>query len=166
MPNLNPGRHDPRRTSKGRVDVVLRGSATGRTTRVITEFVHTRDGEFVLVFLMREHGRLGHASIAEAVKDVNVASILGSILKHRIGETREDVVNLAEKQGQEPLVAITEHRDHVQHLMKMFPGSDTERIAGGGLHRQILGQGAGYFAELVNLELFVSGRESREPVRG
>lgn len=95
MAHLNPGRHDRWRADEWRVHVVLRGWAASGAARVVTEFVDTGDGEFVVIFLVLKHGRLGHAGIAEPVEYINVAGILGRILEHGVCESREHILNLA-----------------------------------------------------------------------
>jgi len=97
MGHLNTRRHDRRRTDEGRVHVVLGGRATSGTTRVVTKLIDAWDGEFVVIFLVGEHGRLGHAGIAESVKDINIARVLRCILEHGVRKSREDVVNLVEE---------------------------------------------------------------------
>lgn len=99
MAYLHPGRHDSWRTDEWRIQIVFRGGAAGRTAGIIAELVDTGDGKFGVVFLGLEHmWGLGHAGVSEAIKDVNAAGIVRSVLKHWVYETRDDVVDPAQEQ--------------------------------------------------------------------
>lgn len=101
----------------------------------------------LLLILVHHHWWLSHTSISKAVKNVDVAGVVsntvGYILKHGVGELRQDFVDLAKQKRHKTVIIIPENREDIQQRVEVFSGARREGIARGGMQGKYIRQGAG-----------------------
>lgn len=97
-----------------------------------------------------------HPHGAETVKDVDLgAHVLGCGfghgLEHRVGERREDVVDLGEEKGEEAVIAIPEDREDGHELVEVVTWTEGEGLGVHRFQREDVSKGAGNIEELLDL---------------
>ena len=151
--HLTCWRHDGRGVAIRRTHIVVGVSSVG-ASGVIAQLIHARKAKLVVVVI--EASRLTHASIAKAVKDINVARrqakvrLFGRKLEHRVCQRRDEVMNLAEEERQEAVMTILQHRKDVQDLMKLLTRPDLEGNPPGWLVGEHVGKGASDAEKLLD----------------
>ena len=111
-----------------------------RAPRLVAKFLDTWNWE--LLFILGHDGRLSHAGIAEAVEDVHIASVLGHILKHWVGQSGKNLMDLAKQERHEAVITVAKNREQVHELAQVLTGADREWVPGSWLERQDVGKGA------------------------
>lgn len=100
------------------------------------------------------HSRLvlRHASVAKAVKDIDVGHLrrLRGVLQHGIGSAGQDIRDLVHEERQEAVVTIAGHGNNVDDLIEVLTRTDSEGVAGSGLQREELGERVSSLDKLLN----------------